>query len=134
MDIIITLPKDLWTKIVSGDKSVEMRKWNLPEHFDVRVDRVFVVLKGTTRVVGCFKVERVAFNFVKDAAWQEFGNNLGVSFEWFDKYWGKCLIRDMFFFYIGDSHVLGSHRNVQVASAPQKYFNIDNAWESLVDF
>lgn len=134
MDIIITLPRELWTKIVTGEKSVEMRKWNLPEHFDVRRDKVFVVIKGTTKVVGCFKVERVTFNFAKVAAWEEFGDKLGIDYEWFDKYWGNDEIRDMCFFYIGDTHVLGSHRNVQVARAPQKYLNIDNAWESLIDF
>lgn len=134
MDIIITLPKDLWTKIVTGEKSVEMRKWNLPVHFDVTLDHIYVVLKGTRRVVGCFKVERVAYNFVKRAAWEEFGDKLGVSFEWFSKYWGDKTERDMCFFFIGNSHVLGGHRKIEVAHAPQKYMNIDKSWESLVHF
>lgn len=134
MDIIITLPKDLWTKIVTGEKSVEMRKWNLPWHFDIALNKVFVVLKGTKRVVGCFKVEHVTYNFTKSAAWNEFGDKLGVSFEWFNKYWGHTPPCDMHFFYIGNCHVLGSHRNIQVACAPQKYINIDKAWECLVHF
>lgn len=129
MDIIITLPKDLWTKIITGEKSVEMRKWYLPKHFDVTLNRVYIVLKGTKRVVGYFEVKRVAYNYVKVAAWEEFGDKLGIDYEWFDKYWGKDVNRDMYFFYVGDIHVLGSHRNLQVARAPQKYINIDKSWE-----
>ena len=134
MDIIITLPKDLWTKIVTGEKSVEMRKWNLPEHFDVTLDKVFVVLKGTKRVVGCFEVERVAYNFSKTESWEEFGEKLGISYEWYDKYFGDYIFRDMYFFFIGNCHVLGNHRNIQVVRAPQKYMNIDEAWECLAHF
>lgn len=134
MDIIITLPKGLWTKIVTGDKRVEMRKWNLPKHFDVTLDKVYVVLKGTKRVVGCFEIKRVRYILVKSVAWAVLGDKLGIDYERFDKYWGCNEIRDMYFFYIGDTHVLGRNRNIQVARAPQKYINIDKAWECLEHF
>ena len=55
MDIAITLPLDLWKKIVSGEKSIELRK-NFPKEFNVKTDRVYVILKGTTRIAGYFMV------------------------------------------------------------------------------
>ena len=55
MDIAITLPLDLWKKIVSGEKSIELRK-NFPKEFNVKTNRVYVILKGTTRIAGYFMV------------------------------------------------------------------------------
>ena len=55
MDIAITLPLDLWKKIVAGEKTIELRK-NFPKEFDVKTDRVYVILKGTTRIAGYFMV------------------------------------------------------------------------------
>lgn len=53
MDIAITLPKSLWDKIVSGEKSIELRK-NRPYHYDIDFDRVYIVLKGSNDIVGYF--------------------------------------------------------------------------------
>lgn len=55
MDIVITLHQDLWKKIVSGEKSIELRK-NFPKEFDVNTDRVYVILKGTKLIAGYFRV------------------------------------------------------------------------------
>lgn len=55
MDIAITLPKSLWDKIVSGEKSIELRKTR-PYHFDIDFDRVYVVLKGSSDIVGYFNI------------------------------------------------------------------------------
>lgn len=55
MDIVITLPSSLWNKIVSGKKTIELRK-SFPKLFDVDVDKVYVILKGTPQIVGCFYV------------------------------------------------------------------------------
>lgn len=130
MNIAITLPKDLWSKIVSGEKKVEMRKWDLPKHFDIKSDSIYVVLKGTRRVVGRFKVEKVKRYFTPWVAWDKFGDGLGVSYQWFTKYWGNSF--GMYFFVIGNCRVLSCHGIIEVPHAPQKYILIDKAWKSLV--
>lgn len=122
MDIVITLPKDLWLKIVSGEKQYEMRKWSLPKHFDVNSDCIYVVIKGTRRIAGCFKVMGVEGRLKKDEAWLEFGGWLCVSHEWFSKYWENHF-GFMYFFTIGDC-IVSSHLNVEVPYAPQRYFNV----------
>lgn len=130
MDIAITLPKDLWSKIVSGEKKVEMRKWDLPKHFDLKKDSIYVVLKGTRKVVGRFKVEDVKMYFTQWAAWRRFGDGLGISYKWFTQYWGNSFV--MYFFVIGNCRVMSCHENKEVVYAPQKYILIDKAWKCLV--
>lgn len=49
MNILITLPKNLLEKIISGEKKFEMRKC-LPKNMEVGVDGFFVVEKGTDEV------------------------------------------------------------------------------------
>ena len=56
MNIAITLPKNLWDKIVSGKKTIELRK-HFPQSFNKNNDYVFVILKGTNKVVGALKIE-----------------------------------------------------------------------------
>lgn len=53
MDIAITLPVNLWNKIASGEKTIELRK-NFPKDFDVFTDKVHVILKGTRMIPGYF--------------------------------------------------------------------------------
>lgn len=53
MDIAITLPHEYWNLIVSGVKTIELRK-NNPHLMNKSTDRVYVVIKGTTDVVGFF--------------------------------------------------------------------------------
>lgn len=55
MDIAITLPKSLWDKIVSGEKSIELRK-SRPSFYRLHIDKVYVVVKGSTEIVGYFYV------------------------------------------------------------------------------
>ena len=55
MDIAITLPKSLWDKIVSGEKSIELRK-SKPIDYLLDFDRVYVVIKGSTDIVGYFYI------------------------------------------------------------------------------
>ena len=47
MNILITLPKDLLEKIISGEKEFEMRKC-LPKHMKIGEDGFFVVEKAQT--------------------------------------------------------------------------------------
>jgi hypothetical protein len=48
MNILITLPKNLLAKILSGEKRYEMRK-SLPKNMKVGEDGFFVVEKAPTR-------------------------------------------------------------------------------------
>lgn len=49
MNILITLPKDLIAKIISGEKKFEMRRC-LPKKMQIGKDGFFVVEKGTDEV------------------------------------------------------------------------------------
>lgn len=49
MNILITLPRHLIDKIMSGRKQFEMRKC-LPKHMEIGEDGFFVVEKGTDKV------------------------------------------------------------------------------------
>ena len=49
MNVLITLPKNLIEKIISGEKSSEMRK-GLPKNMKIGEDGFFVVEKGTNDV------------------------------------------------------------------------------------
>lgn len=122
MDIAITLPEDLWLKIVSGEKSVEMRKWGLPRHFNLLLDRVYVVLKGTRKIVGNFQVVNVESRIRKETSWLDYGKACCVPLDCFSKYWGDSCV--MYFFEIGDCTILDRHVNMGVLHAPQKYINI----------
>lgn len=132
MDIIITLSKDLWIKIVSGEKGFEMRKWNLPTHFNPQRDHICVVLKGTRRLVGYFDVVKVESRVIKDGAWNDFGKDLGVSYDWFSKYWGEDNYRVMYFFEIGNCHDFSAHFEVEVPCAPQKYVNLTDPMKYFI--
>ena len=85
MDIMITLPKFLWGKIIRGEKSLELRK-NMPRLFNVKIDRVFVCVKGTHKCYGYFRVSwfqycRDDLNFI--IAKQ---SRIQVPPEWIKKY------------------------------------------------
>lgn len=55
MNIIITLPHDLIEEILIGHKVYEARK-AIPRYFNPDKDRVFMVEKGTDKVVGFFTI------------------------------------------------------------------------------
>lgn len=89
MDIAITLPQDLWKNIVSGEKSIELRK-NFPKEFDVNTDRVYVMLKGTKLIAGYFKVicfER--FNAENGNAFDSVLDEISVPKQWVVNYVGN---------------------------------------------
>lgn len=85
MDIIITLPKNLIDKILSGEKTVEVRT-RRPIMFDLYKDIVFVVQKGTRRVVMDFTIEK--FVDVDQAGLLFLYNEgkVGVDLNWLMKY------------------------------------------------
>lgn len=85
MDILITLPKNLIDKILSGEKTVEVRT-RRPIQFDLYKDIVYVVQKGTRRVVMEFTIEQ--FVDVDKAGLLFLYNegNVGVDLDWLMKY------------------------------------------------
>lgn len=63
MNILITLPRDLIEKIISGKKKFEMRKC-MPKNMEIGVDGFFVVEKGTN-VVRCWcRVDQVRETYI----------------------------------------------------------------------
>lgn len=85
MNILITLPKHLIDKILSGKKKFEMRKC-LPKNMRLGVDGFFVVEKGTDKVVCWCRVDVVYGTFIDHYSADWFANRVGVSFEYVEKY------------------------------------------------
>lgn len=86
MDIAITLPRSLWNKIVSGEKTIELRKV-CPKLFNAWRDRVYVVIKGSTEVVGYFYV--ACFTATTPSCLMDFRKwveKIGVSQDWISDY------------------------------------------------
>lgn len=82
MNVVITLPRDLISKILSGEKTFEMRK-SCPYRFRLG-DGVFVIEKGTDIVRCFFKVDEIiSINPDKAASW---ANDLGVSVQYVQNY------------------------------------------------
>lgn len=88
MDIAITLPQDLWKKIVSGEKSIELRK-NFPKDFDVTTDRVYVIWKGTTLIAGYFVVSSFEYLYAESILdFERFLAEISVPIPWIVNYCG----------------------------------------------
>lgn len=86
MNILITLPQELWLKIVKGEKTLELRK-NIPRKFDNYNSRCYVVLKGTDLVVGWFHISR----FIRFPATEHYFNLCSpcacVNSKWISEYY-----------------------------------------------
>ena len=88
MDIAITLPLDLWKKIVSGEKSIELRK-NFPKEFNVKTDRVYVILKGTRHIAGYFMVSSFEYIYAESILdFKRFRAEISVPITWIVNYVG----------------------------------------------
>lgn len=85
MNILITLPKLLIDKILSGEKKFEMRKC-LPKNMRLGVDGFFVVEKGTDKVVCWCRVDVVYGTYIDHYSADWFASRLCVSYEYVDKY------------------------------------------------
>lgn len=87
MDIAITLPLDLWKKVVAGEKSIELRK-NFPKEFNVKTDRVYVIIKGTRHIAGYFMVSAFeAFHVKGISDLYPFLTKIAVPKQWVIGYW-----------------------------------------------
>lgn len=85
MDILITLPQNLWIDIVDGKKTIELRSvW--PKKFSLITNRVWVVLKGYQLVVGWFFIDNYTEIDNTNSFWNCCGESLCVSHDWFLKY------------------------------------------------
>lgn len=89
MNVVITLPKNLITAIVSGAKTIEFRK-SYPKDFDCRKDCVFVIEKGTRNVVAYFLVSDFQYETNPMEIWRDYSIQIGVPFFWFMAYAPRC--------------------------------------------
>lgn len=85
MNILITLPKNLVGKIISGEKKYEMRKC-LPKHMKIGEDGFFVVEKGTDDVRCWCRVDEVREIYIDHYSAGWFASRLCVSEEYTEKY------------------------------------------------
>jgi len=85
MNILITLPKDLLEKIISGEKKFEMRKC-LPKNMKIGEDGFFVVEKGTDDVRCWCRVDEVRETYIDHYSAGWFASRLCVPEEYIEKY------------------------------------------------
>lgn len=78
MNVLITLPKHLIAKIISGDKRYEMRKC-LPKNMIIGKDGFFAVEKGTDEVRCWCRVDRCIEVTMTTLAAVQYAGVLGVS-------------------------------------------------------
>lgn len=85
MNILITLPKNLIHAIISGRKNIEIRR-TFPKSFICNKDKVYVVEKGTNRILISFKIEE---NFKCENfshIWALFGDRFAIDYEYYKNY------------------------------------------------
>ena len=127
MDIAITLPKDLWKKIVSGEKIYELRK-SFPRKLKLKTGKVYVVLKGTKKVAGYFNVT----SFCKVSAYEAclMNKGIGVHPAWIAGYLGIGMHLDeektsAYLWNIGDTtellQTVRANVNLHLKSNPQSF-------------
>ena len=85
MNIIITLPTHLLTKIISGEKVYEMRKC-IPNLMRIGEDGFFVVEKGTDDVRCWCRVDEVLNTYIDHNEAEIFASRLCVSPDYIEKY------------------------------------------------
>lgn len=85
MNILITLPKNLIEKIISGQKKFEMRKC-LPKHMKIGKDGFFVVEKGTNNIRCWCRVDEVRETYIDHYSASWLSSNLCVPEEYIEKY------------------------------------------------
>lgn len=85
MNILITLPKHLLDKILSGEKKYEMRK-SLPKKMKIGEDGFFVVEKGTDNVRCWCRVDSVIHTGMNAYVAERFSDELCVTPEFILNY------------------------------------------------
>ena len=89
MNIVITLPEKLIAAIVSGAKTIEFRK-SYPKDFDCRKDCVFIIEKGTRKVVAYFLVSNFQYETNPVEIWRDYSIQIRVPFLCFMAYAPRC--------------------------------------------
>lgn len=85
MNIVITLPANLITKIIAGEKKIEIRK-RTPQHFAQGHDKVFVVEKGKRRIVMFFTIDCFIIGNGFEYLYRAYGKKFGVDKQYYDNY------------------------------------------------
>lgn len=85
MNILITLPKDLIEKIISGEKKYEMRKCR-PKYMRVGEDGFFVVEKGTDKIRCWCRVDKVKRIYIGPISAKLLSSSLCVSKKDIERY------------------------------------------------
>lgn len=85
MNIIITLPKELINKIISGEKKFEMRKC-LPKSMNIEEDGFFAVEKGTDKIRCWCRVDGIIETYVTDDRAKRLVSRVCVSEDYIKKY------------------------------------------------
>lgn len=104
MNIVITLPKVLISKIKEGTKNIEVRP-SIPKMFDKEKDVVYVVEKGTKSCPIALVIENFELITNTDYAYRKYGKELGVPYLWFHMY-AKTKKR-LYFWHIGGVVIFG---------------------------
>lgn len=124
-NIIITLPKNLWDKIVLGEKRVELRKI-IPLYFDNTYSRCYVVIKGTSNVVGYFAIGSFGAYNTQNLDIEKLSKMLCVPKSWVETYIQKT--NQIVFWYI--KHVFLFYPKIKLSNFglehnPQSYVYTD---------
>lgn len=85
MNILVTLPKHLLEKIISGEKTLEMRKCR-PKLMGMGVDGFFIVEKGTDNVRCWCRVDDVYDVTINHNVAMRYSSRLCVSTAYIEKY------------------------------------------------
>ena len=85
MNILITLPKDLLEKIISGEKKFELRKCQ-PKNMKIGEDGFFVVEKGTDDVRCWCRVDDFWEIYIDNYGAEWYASRLCVPEEYIEKY------------------------------------------------
>lgn len=85
MNIVITLPRHLIDKILSGEKKVELRK-AAPRQFYCYKDEVYVAEKGSDRIVAVLTLFTIKGMTIDRIALMK--EHLGVPWSWVTDYAG----------------------------------------------
>lgn len=85
MNILITLPKNLVAKIISGEKEFEMRKY-LPKQMKIGEDGFFVVEKGTNKIRCWCRVDEIRETYVNYYTAMLYATRLCVTEKYIEDY------------------------------------------------
>ena len=85
MNILITLPRNLIDRILSGDKKFEMRK-SMPKNMKLGEDGFFVVEKGTNDIRCWCRVDKISETYIDNYSIDWYVSRLCVPAEYIERY------------------------------------------------